>query len=321
MKKLTPAFVTLIMLLVVGLLIGLYVFKTLWATEETAPEADMRAIPMATVDLEPGTVITESHLGNARVNLLDFTDEADRDIALNSDVLIGRVVRNKITAAQPIHSTDLYGPGERPPLKLGMGMRAATIVLGDSSSVVDGWVKDGDFVDAHITVSANGDRRLRGGQTITLMKGVKVLAVNRGNNDRIDRGGNTVTLELTPAQANVMFLAENSGDLSLSYNPHGKGDGGVTLSDEDRATLEEILALKPLEEPKKPFRTEHYRGSGYSILQFDEDNSRASGGPGSWLDDDDFRQRRAWGSSTPSGQSNPTDGPTAKANSRGVAQK
>ena len=58
MKRITPAFVTLLMLVVVGLLIGVYLVKSLWANEELAGIEEARYIPMAVADLEPGTLIT-----------------------------------------------------------------------------------------------------------------------------------------------------------------------------------------------------------------------------------------------------------------------
>jgi pilus assembly protein CpaB len=51
----------------------------------------------------------------------------------------------------------------------------------------------------------------------------------------------------------------------MSYNPNGKGFGGVTISNADRATLEEILSLEPLPASAAPFQTEQFRGGGRAV--------------------------------------------------------
>lgn len=263
MKRITPAFVTLLMLVVVGLLIGVYIVKNLWAEEEPPAVAETRLVPMPIADLEPGTLITEAHLGQAPVS----RDILTPDTLTSNRVIVGRVVKETIPAARPIRSISLYQPGERPPLKVADDMRAITVAMGSNGSVVDGLIQPGQFVDVHLTPTALGDDpRLKGGTTMTLFKGVKILAMNRSTQaGNVDRGGNTVTLELTPEQANIVILADRAGELTMSFNPNGKGTGGVTISDADRATLEEILNLEPIAEPTPPFQTEQFRGSGRSV--------------------------------------------------------
>lgn len=263
MKRITPAFVTLLMLVVVGLLIGVYVVKNLWAAEEPPAVAETRLVPMPIADLEPGTLITEAHLGQAPVS----RDLLTPDTLTSNRVIIGRVVKETIPAARPIRSVSLYQPGERPPLKVALDMRAITVPMGSNGTVVDGLIQPGQFVDVHLTPTAlDNDPRLRGGTTMTLFKGVKILAMNRSTQaGSADRGGNTVTLELTPEQANIVILADTAGELTMSFNPNGKGTGGVTISDADRATLEEILNLDPIAKPTPPFQTEQFRGSGRAV--------------------------------------------------------
>ncbi len=262
MKRITPAFVTLLMLVVVGLLIGVYIVKNLWAQEEVAPVAETRLVPMPTSDLEPGTLITEAHLGRGPVPREMMTP----DTLISNRVILGRIVKEKLKAARPIRSEQLYQAGDRPPLNVPKDMRAVTVDMGNNGSVVDGLIRPGEFVDVHLTPALNSDARLRGGVTMTLFKGVKIVGMNRSvSQSRVDRGGNTVTLELTPEQANIVILADKAGELTMSYNPNGRGTGGVTISDADRATLEEILSLKPLPEPVPPFRTEQFRGKDRGV--------------------------------------------------------
>ncbi|MCA9078387.1 MAG: Flp pilus assembly protein CpaB [Planctomycetaceae bacterium] len=271
--KLTPALLTLIMLLVIGGLVAAFVAKRMFAKEE-APVVDNRVtIPMALTDLKPGTVITDAHIGMGPA----LTDKLDREVLRTSRVVVGRVVRNPITRAEPIRTSDLYAPGERPPLEVAPGMRAVSVSLSDGTALVDGLIEPGNFADVHFT--PNGNYSNRGGMVMTLFKGVKLLAINRsqtGSSD-IGRGNNSVTMELTPEQANIMLLARNRGDINLTFTQDGMGNGGVAVADENRAFLDEVLGLAPPEEPEPPFSTEIYQGAGRRVNTFGRDG-RANDG-------------------------------------------
>ncbi len=270
MKSLTPAKLSLIMFLGVGLLVAGYFAKRMFATAEEPPKAENRTIPMAIADLEPGTIIKASHIGMGYIDPAKVTP----DMLLSNRVVVGRVVKKKILATSAFHAQDLHAPGYRVPLDIEKGMRAVSLNLDDSADMVGGQIGIGEYVDVHMTVDAatanTNMRALAGGLTLTLFKGVKVLAINNNSSDltSLNRVGNAVTLELTPAQANIIILSKERGKITLSYNPEGKGTGVVGVSDENRATLQEILGLKSPEPPEAPFITEHYNGTGRQAIMF-----------------------------------------------------
>ncbi len=273
MKRLTPAKVTMIMFFVVGGLIVAYIAKGLMAVPEKKAGPKSRNVPMPIADLLPGTVITEDHLGLGPV----LESDLQRDMLLANKVIVGRVVKERLKAAYPIRSSQLYEPGSYPPLKLAKGMRAVTLDASNMQSIVDGLIKPGDYVDVHFTPSGYvNDPRIRGGMTMTMFKGVKILAMNRMMiQGQLARDHNTITLELSPEQANILILARDRGHLTLSLNPQGKGDGQIALADKDRATLEEILGLEPIKKPAPPapppppFVSQLYRGTRRQEMRFD----------------------------------------------------
>jgi hypothetical protein len=115
--------------------------------------------------------------------------------------------------------------------------------------------------------------------TATLFKGVKVISVNRGGTSttlqNAQAGANSVTLELDEEQARIALLAQKRGDIDLIYSKAGPGEGGIAIdsSEEDRVFFLEILGLRS-PTLKQPFRSEHYRGSGFSDAYF-QDGERA----------------------------------------------
>jgi pilus assembly protein CpaB len=152
------------MFMVVGGLIAAYIAKGLLAVEEKkATTPPLRNIPMAISDLPAGTLVTDAHLGLGPV----LPSKMSRDVLLSNKSIIGRVTKEAITAAEPIHSAQLYEKGVYPPLKVGKGMQAVTITMG-SAAIVDGLVKPGQFVDVHFTpTSLANDARVQGGMTMT----------------------------------------------------------------------------------------------------------------------------------------------------------
>jgi pilus assembly protein CpaB len=285
MKRLTPAAVTLMTVVVVCLLVTAYFAKVLLAEEPKAllvespqtPEIKFREIPMALGTLEPGTQVTPAHLGTGRVR----ADALEPETLLSERGLVGRIAKERIQAATPIRSGQLYQPGEHPPLAVGPGMRAVSVSFSPRGSFVGGLLRAGEYVDVHLTprLSDPTDARFRGGLTITLLGGVRVLAVAGGgpgaDSTSID-SISTVTLELTPEQANMLILAREKGEIALSYNPDGKGSGGVALKNQGRATMEEILGMNradaPVSAPRlsaRPFTSETYKGSTRMTQQFE----------------------------------------------------
>jgi pilus assembly protein CpaB len=269
-KRLSPATLTLLMLLIVGGLVLAYVGKKLLARDETPAVDPLINVPMAIADLEPGTKITAAHL--AIGNLL--RSKLTRDIVKSDRVLIGRVVKTKIKAAQPVSTTDLYAPNDGPPLNVGAGMRAVTISLSDGTAAVDGLVKAGDHVDILFIPAFYRDMAKNGGMIMTLFKGVHVIAMNQDASGSVvgSRGANTVTLEMTPDHANILRLASQKGQMTLTYTPDGKAENQFALRDQDRAYFDEILGLKTPEEKKSEDKrvtvTELFSGASRRLQTF-----------------------------------------------------
>jgi len=299
-KNLTPAKMTMLMFVVIGLLVAAYVAKTLFAVDDRPA---IRRIPMPLSQLEPGTRITQNHIGLGPWPEREITS----DMLLSERAILGRIVKQKLKPGRPILADQLYQFGERPPLQVAEGMRAVTVQIEDSAAAVGGLIRPGQYVDVHWTVEpVRDDPRLAQGMTLTLFRGVQVLAVHSQytqvpNSDLPVMPTTTgVTLELTPEQATVAILAREKGTITLTYNPDGKGTGVVDVPDENRATFYEILGMNPPEEAKEepPFTSEIYRGTARQTMQFRDgrlirgDRSRVS------------RPQR-------SGTSPPSDGPPA----------
>jgi pilus assembly protein CpaB len=143
---------------------------------------------------------------------------------VNPAELIGTVVRNEITAGQPVTHGSLIKPGERGFLAaaLGPGMRAVTVSVSSTSGVA-GFVFPGDRVDIVLTQAVSG-----GGEgpplkvSETVIQNARVLATDQRMSAQGEDGKavvqnfSTVTLEATPKIAEKIAVASTIGQLSLS---------------------------------------------------------------------------------------------------------
>ncbi|MDB5696528.1 MAG: pilus assembly protein CpaB [Sphingomonas bacterium] len=140
--------------------------------------------------------------------------------------LQGTVVRNPITAGQPLTQGALVKPGDRGFLAaaLGPGMRAVTVPV-SAQAGVSGFVFPGDRIDLVLTqaVAGGGDGPpLKVSETI--VRNMRVLAADQRTDQSVDETtGKTVaklfssiTVEATPKIAEQIAVAQTLGSLSLS---------------------------------------------------------------------------------------------------------
>jgi len=99
---------------------------------------------------------------------------------------------------------------------------------------VAGFVLPGSLVDVLLNLEGGGrEDGTGGGSTATLLQAVKVLAVDERLEAREEsranrKGVSAVTLEVTPDQANMLDLGQNSGTLSLSLRNPRDEQGVIT---------------------------------------------------------------------------------------------
>ena len=164
--------------------------------------------------------------------------------------LVGAVVRNALTAGEPVTQGSLVKPGERGFLAaaLGPGMRAVTIKV-ETDTGVGGFIFPGDRVDlvvsSELEVDQGSDKRkFISGETF--IRNIRVLATDQRVDVKNDEGKDevktftTVTLEATPQIAEKIVVAERIGRISLSLR---------SLAD-TQAELERALASGEIKMPK-----------------------------------------------------------------------
>ena len=160
-----------------------------------------------------------------------YTEGEDVDAI---ETLTGSASRLVIAEGEPITSSkivDLNGTGVLAAL-LRPGMRAISIPISEITGA-GGFILPGDFVDILLTRqvlieeidedTGEVERSAKLNQTDTIMKTVRVLAIDQQLNESVNAAsvGNSATMELTPEQAELITLTrqmaqQDRGFLTLS---------------------------------------------------------------------------------------------------------
>ncbi len=176
---------------------------------------------------------------------------------------VGTVVRRGIVASGPITPDNLIKLGDRGFLAavLKPGHRAIAMRVDESTSVA-GLVYPGDRVDVILThelqmkgASDGGDPKVRVSETI--LSNVRVIAIDQSIEDlKSQKGGiartpRTATLEVTPAQAEIIAVATRMGTLTLTLQSLACAGGEAqTASTGDAPNCADAQTALP-EEPSR----------------------------------------------------------------------
>lgn len=219
------------------------------AAAAAAAPVDGPEVLVATRALPVGTILDATALKFQPwpKELVDNAYYIKKDTDLKS--LQGTVVRNAITAGQPVTQGALVKPGDRGFLAaaLGAGMRAVTVPV-SAQTAVAGFVFPGDRVDLVLTqtVEGGGDGPpLKVAETV--MRNLRVLATDQRTDNTIGEDGKTevhtfsnVTIEATPKIAEKIAVAQTLGSLSLSLR---------SIAD-NNSELEEAIASGAINVPE-----------------------------------------------------------------------
>jgi len=176
-----------------------------------------RALPV-------GTIITADAVGYQLWPQEMVQDAYFIDGEADMSKLLGTVVRNPITAGEPVTQGSLVSPGDRGFLAaaLGPGMRAVTVSVSEKTGV-GGFVFPGDRVDLMLTQSISGAEGQALNASETILHNLRVLATDQSTETTTSEDGKTVvrafrtvTLETTPKIAEKIAVAQTIGTLSLS---------------------------------------------------------------------------------------------------------
>ncbi|MHC4879810.1 MAG: Flp pilus assembly protein CpaB, partial [Planctomycetota bacterium] len=233
MSRLRPGTVIIMVFAAIFAVAGAFVVRGVLnkqvAVEAEAPQATgpaTRYVPVAATSLPDGRKVAVGDIA-----VLSFTDAqfatskyAKTAFLRDSQDFIGRTLKTPLKPGDTFGPDSFYPEGSGPNVAddLAPGKRAVTVTV-DGSGMVDGFANAGTVVDVLFRSEKLEDSGIDE-TTVTLLHAIEVLAVNRTSTEGIlpvdDRGRPLdevkVTLQVSPAEANVLKAIEGRGILSLA---------------------------------------------------------------------------------------------------------
>ncbi|MGD1869749.1 MAG: Flp pilus assembly protein CpaB [Neomegalonema sp.] len=220
-----------------------------------APVAPKAEVLVASRDMRRGETVGENDLRwqpwpLEAVSEFYITREQDETAVEN---MMGVIVRSDFVPGEPITESKLLRL-DNPSIMAAMlreGMRALSVRIVEETAA-GGFILPGDYVDVILTrevVFLDGDgSETEAKTTNTLMRSVRVLAIGQTFSDDGETAAviaNSATLEVTPEQAEILSLAEQSGQLNLALRGVAElfGEGGETPIEPEPETAYDLRAL------------------------------------------------------------------------------
>ncbi len=192
--------------------------------EAAEPEPQGPKVLVAKRSLPVGTIITADAVAYQLWPQELVQDAYFIDGEADMEQLLGTVVRNGMTAGEPVTQGSLVSPGDRGFLAaaLGPGMRAVTVPVSARTGVA-GFVFPGDRVDMVLTQTVAGGEGAPLQTSETILTNLRVLATDQSTETTTTEDGRTVvrafrtvTLEVTPRIAEKIAVAQTIGTISLA---------------------------------------------------------------------------------------------------------
>lgn len=206
-------------------------------------------VAVAAVEISLGSSITPE-----MVKLIDWPQGVQPPGAFGElEKLHGRVVTGSVQPGEPVLEARLAPVGTKGGLSavVPAGKRAMTVRVNDVVGVA-GFALPGTFVDVLVNTQGEGPANNDRDRTISkiVLERILVLAVAQeaDRDDTKPKVVNAVTLEVTPAQAELLDLARSVGTLSLVLRNQSENQAGAT----EGATKELLLRGRRVAEPAPP---------------------------------------------------------------------
>lgn len=262
------------------------------ATSQAAPAPVSKlAVLVATRELKPGQFIDHSLLRWQETDAALPSEQVYLRGQDDLNLVVGATVRRPVAAGQPLYANALVRPGEPGFLATALtpGMRALTLPT-TAVAAGQGLIAAGDRVDIILALnkSALEGRNVAAGPSFppplaaqTLLRDVRVLAVNRNTRDLTQRNNrskqpatatkaednqffDTVTVEVTPRQAERLALSKEIGKLQLVLRSNREDSDGLPRSGDRQVTrLAQATDIYPEQSPAPRLL---YRGAATEIV-------------------------------------------------------
>ncbi len=242
-------------------------------TPTAAQQVNTQNVLVAARDIIPGTILKPDDLRwqawpssgiDADRMIVEPSAQVEQSQNPQQDFL-EHIARRQIMAGEPMSKEMVIKQGDSgvTAANLKPGMRAVTINVAPPAGVA-GLVLPNDHVDVIVNTPVRDLTGINGWKDVvlrytseTILKDIRVVAINQTLSHDPAKGvaepGNLVTLELTPAQAEKLLVAQQLGQLNLSLrsmmsSPNDNNEQTYTFDVRASRALSSLVALDLEEE-------------------------------------------------------------------------
>ena len=194
-------------------------------SQNAAAEAmrkSMQNIVVAAKDLPPGTMLDDKAMRNGLLKEVAWPKDSIPNGSFSStNKLVGKAVKIKLVAGEPILESRVTGGGAGLTGRLTPGFRALAMKV-DEVIGVSGFISPEDRVDVIATANAPGNSTEKVSKIVLQDKRVLSVAANAEQKSSVSgQMARSITLEVTPEEAEKLAVAQNEGSLSLALRSSG----------------------------------------------------------------------------------------------------
>lgn len=217
MRKLSPK-VLLIMAAILSVICGIMIYSYLSKAQPKDEKKNTRAVVVASMDIAPGTVLTDKMV---RLELVP-TNLAQPDALRTLPDAVGKTIRMPVNSGDQITRKRLNGNGASNTFvnSIPKDKRAVTINVDDISGVA-GFIRPSTHVDV-VLIKGQSNGMPTVGRLV--LQNVLVLAVgstdmNSVNSSKKNEPARSLTLALDPREAVQLRVAQQEGKVSFLLRP------------------------------------------------------------------------------------------------------
>jgi pilus assembly protein CpaB len=228
------------------------------ASQAATPSLALTEVLVASKDIAPGHVLDAGSVRweqwpKSSVPGTFITKDAQPDAG---KAVEGMVVRAPLVAGQPIGEGTVVHAGTAGFLAATIkpGLRAIALNVTAETSA-GGFILPNDRVDVVLTRDISNGSGKKQFETATLLRDVRVLAIDQSEKQEKDKDsilGKTATLELTPAQSEVLAQAEQLGVVSLALRALGDSTGEPATPEKEQDKSKEAKPAVVAAIPRRP---------------------------------------------------------------------
>jgi pilus assembly protein CpaB len=255
---------------------GIYNFLRQQRQAAEALRQETQNVIVAAKDIPAGTALNDDIIKKGMFKVVQWPKTSVPAGAFSSpEQVIGKTIRVKILANEPILESRLAGEGAGLTMRLEAGKRAMAVKV-DEIIGVSGFIVPDDRVDVIVTTTPPGSQNQDDKISKIVLQNKRVLSVAQSveQKDGKPQVARSITMEVSPEESEKLSLASQEGQIVLALRGTGDDVDAKTTGSNKRDLLAVTAVARKagnravaVQAPDK-YRVEVLHGSDRKVVEF-----------------------------------------------------